>query len=452
VRSSNVEPPRAGKRPPSTISGSASAKALLTSPAVTQAGSPLRFALVAVIGWRNRFSNSIAKDASGNRIPTVPVPAVTVAGKREPARTITVSGPGQNCAATRSSNASRSATLSAIVNESTSSRIGLLSGLPLRRKISAIAASLNGSAPSPYAVSVGKAITPPERKSDRIRSKSRAQSDSVRTISIGAEIIVGHLPLGKHNARLAALRKAVQQGELTPEGLLPIEGPKLLEEAMRSGIEVIDVFLRRGVGVAQLPADAAVYEVDSRTFKTLQTTETSQGIIAVVRPPAHSLDRIVGNANPLIVVLGRLQDPGNVGTILRIAESFSATGCIAIGGTADVHNPKVVRASAGSVFRLPYVWNVHLDDLREGLESAGIPLVGTSASAPATIEEFDWTRPAALWIGNEGGGMAAEEIGACNAMLRIRHNPAVESLNSAIAAAIILYEASGKRLASERGI
>jgi len=242
----------------------------------------------------------------------------------------------------------------------------------------------------------------------------------------------------------------VQKGELTPEGLLPIEGPKLLEEAMRSGIEVIDVFLRRGVGVAQLPPAAAVYEVDSRTFKTLQSTETSQGIIALVRPRNHSLDSIVRSANPLIVVLGRLQDPGNVGTILRIAESFSATGCIALSGTADLHNPKVVRASAGSVFRLPYASNVQLDEVRARLENAGIRLVGTSPSAAATIEEFDWTQPAALWIGNEGSGMAEDEIAVCNVMLRIRHSPAVESLNSATAAAIILYEASGRRRAAGR--
>src|SRR6185369_11054295 len=116
---------------------------------------------------------------------------------------------------------------------------------------------------------VGKAITPPARKSDRIKSNSRIASDSVRTIFIGAEIIVAHLSLGKHNARVAAIRKAVQQGELTAGGLLPIEGPKLLDEAIRSGIKVSDVFLRRGVGLPGVPPGVSVFELDAPAFKSI---------------------------------------------------------------------------------------------------------------------------------------------------------------------------------------
>jgi TrmH family RNA methyltransferase len=242
---------------------------------------------------------------------------------------------------------------------------------------------------------------------------------------------------------LVAIRKAIQRDELTPNGLLPIEGPKLLAEAVRSGLEVTDVFVRRGARTATpIPSGVKVYEIDTAVFKSIQSTESSQGIIALVRPPIFSIDRIVSVTDPLIVILAGLQDPGNVGTILRISESFLATGCIGLTGTASVYNPKTVRASAGSVFRLPYVWNLEFEELCGQLKSAGIHLVGTSPTAEQPIQQWNWHQPTALMIGNEGAGLSSEELRRCDAVLRIPHNPAVESLNSAIATAVILYEAS----------
>jgi RNA methyltransferase, TrmH family len=237
----------------------------------------------------------------------------------------------------------------------------------------------------------------------------------------------------------------VQQGELTAEGLLPIEGPKLLDEALRSGINVLDVFLRRGVGLPDLPKHTSVYELDAATFKSIQSTETSQGVVALVHPPAFSFDEMLKARKPLIGVLGRLQDPGNVGTIMRLAESFYATGCIALTGTASIHNPKVVRSSAGSVFRLAHVWDQDIAYVSGRLRNAGIKLVGTAPTARHTIEDFDWQQAVAVFIGNEGQGMSDEEIAACDEMVRIPQNPDVESLNSAIAAAIIFYKAQRQK-------
>jgi TrmH family RNA methyltransferase len=250
------------------------------------------------------------------------------------------------------------------------------------------------------------------------------------------------LSLGKHNPRLVMLRRAVRKGDLTEDGLLPIEGPKLLEEATRSGIEILDVFIRRGVGGSFIPGKSRVYELDPATFHTIQSTEESQGVIALVRPRVFEFQDLLTGNHPLIVVLGRLQDPGNVGTILRIAESFAASGCVALRGTAGVNNSKVVRASAGSVFRVPHLWNLDFRRLQDELKKARIPLVGTSPSARQTIDRWDWRQAAAILIGNEGTGLLKDEMAACEAMLRIPQNPSVDSLNSAIATAVILYEAS----------
>ncbi len=254
------------------------------------------------------------------------------------------------------------------------------------------------------------------------------------------------LSLGKHNPKLVDIRKAIDHGTLTRDGWLPIEGPRLLEEAQQSGLEIASVFARRGTVVPAVSSSSQVYEIEPAIFKTIQSTETSQGIIALVRPRYFRLPDIVSTANPLIVMLVRLQDPGNVGTILRVAESFGADGCLATVGTASALKSKTVRASAGSVFRLPHVWDLDIRQAVSLLKASGIGIVGTAPSAQQTIDEWDWNKPSAIVIGNEGHGLSEEEKDLCDVQLRIPQCAAVESLNSAIAAAVILYEASKQRM------
>jgi TrmH family RNA methyltransferase len=188
-----------------------------------------------------------------------------------------------------------------------------------------------------------------------------------------------------------------------------------------------------------------VYDVDPAVFKSIQGTETSQGVIALVRPRRYNLADVITGEAPLIVLLARLQDPGNVGTILRVAESFGAAGCIATTETASVLNSKAVRASAGSVFRMPHVWDVDLKQTIAALKKSKIHVVGTSPSAVDTIDWWDWRKPSAILVGNEGKGLSDEEVRVCDALLRIPHRATVESLNSAIAVSVILYEAYKQR-------
>lgn len=252
------------------------------------------------------------------------------------------------------------------------------------------------------------------------------------------------ISIGKHNPRLAEVKKAVHRGTLTPDGLLPVEGLKLIHEADASGIAIAALFVREGVSSAELPPASSVFVLEGALFKALQSTEHSQGVIALVHPRRALLADILRSVSPIVVLAG-LQDPGNVGTILRVAESFGAAGCIALPGTASVHNSKVTRASAGSVFRLPCVWDVLWEDLLGQLASHNIPLVGTSPHARATITSWDWNRPVAVLIGNEGSGLSSEQTEACAAVLKIPHEPQTESLNSAVAGAVIFYEAYRQR-------
>jgi len=252
------------------------------------------------------------------------------------------------------------------------------------------------------------------------------------------------MQIGKHSRKLVELRKALRQGTLTPDGLLPIEGPILLEEALRSRIDVAEIFVRTGTELPSVISNEA-HEVPPEIFKTIQGTEQSQGVIATVRPRPFNLAQLLSASPALVVVLGRLQDPGNVGTILRISEGFGATGCVALHGTVSFYNSKVVRASAGSLFRLPHVGGINAREFAGLLKAKNIRLVGTSPVSESSIEKWDWRAPTAVLIGNEGSGLNAEELGYCDTVLRIPHSPAVESLNSAIATAVILYEASKQR-------
>ena len=252
------------------------------------------------------------------------------------------------------------------------------------------------------------------------------------------------MQIGKHSPKLVELRKAIRQGTSTADGLLPIEGPILLEEAHRSGIPIVDVFVRAGTSLVP-PTGGTVHELSADVFKTIQDTEQSQGIIATVRLPGFRLEQVVGGSSALVVVLCRIQDPGNAGTILRITESFGGTGCIALRETASLCNGKVVRASAGSLFRVPHVADVELQDAIQALRSNDILVVGSAPAATRTIEKWDWRRPVAVLVGNEGRGLNEQEIGYCDEVLRIPHKATVESLNSAIATAVMLYEASKQR-------
>jgi TrmH family RNA methyltransferase len=244
--------------------------------------------------------------------------------------------------------------------------------------------------------------------------------------------------MGRHNPRLSQVRIALHKGELTPDGLLAVEGANLVDEVEKSGIEILELFLREGEVSS---ASAGQRHVLSATvFHSVSATRSPQGVIALVRPPKFTLESMLRQETLSLIVLCRLQDPGNVGNIFRIGEAFEATGCITTEGTVSLYNGKVVRASAGSLFRLPHVEGVRFQELAKLLRSRSIQIVGTAMDAEGSLSSIDWQKPSAILFGNEGAGLGQEERRACDRIVRIPHARSVDSLNAATAGGIVLYE------------
>ena len=256
----------------------------------------------------------------------------------------------------------------------------------------------------------------------------------------------------KNNARLKELRKAFVRPGRDTHGLVAIEGPHLLEEAMRAGLRIATVFLR-ATGREDLGhrppvgEDVEILLVDSDLFDDIVQTETPQPIAALVEIPdwtwAHILRQLEAWP-PLLLVLAGVQDPGNLGTILRSAEAFKSTGVVSLPGTVNEWNPKVVRSSAGSIFRLPLV-HATPDECFTMLREAGARVLTTSVSNATPIHETNLTGPVVFLIGNEGAGVPPDIAQQADSSVTIPCPGPVESLNAAVAASVLLYETSRQR-------
>ena len=212
---------------------------------------------------------------------------------------------------------------------------------------------------------------------------------------------------------------------------------KLLGEALRWGAELMAVVCTPGTVLPQLPPDVRVVEVPEGLMAYISPMETPQGVLFSARRAASSLpDELTGRR---YLALEGVQDPGNVGTILRTADAFDADGLFLLAGCADLYSPKTLRASMGAAFRRP-VWSSTLEELRTLLNRAGLPLIGTALRADTVdARQADLSR-AALLIGSEGRGLSQDALAACDQTVRIPMSERCESLNAAVAAAIVLWE------------
>lgn len=230
-------------------------------------------------------------------------------------------------------------------------------------------------------------------------------------------------------------------------GLYLIEGENLLDEAIRNHVRIETVLVREDCQKA-LPPEAAdkAFLLDARLFDKLAQTVTSQGILAVVAKAEVRKEDFIGLLGSNFIVLDRLQDPGNIGTILRTADAAGYRLAILMKGTADVYAPKVVRAATGSLFRMPVVSMASTEELVEFTRAAGKKLTATCLDAQRCYYDEDLTHDIALVIGNEGSGVAPALIESSELRIKIPMQGNIESLNAAVAAGVLMYEAMrGKR-------
>lgn len=253
------------------------------------------------------------------------------------------------------------------------------------------------------------------------------------------------------NARVKQLRGAFAGNARLSEGLIAIEGEHLLEEAIRSRMTLKTVFVGgRKPTPPGLPPETEVLRLTDDTFVSAVETSSPQGIAALMVPPVFRFEDLLKSSNPLIVIACGLQDPGNLGALIRSGEAFGAAGMIATAGTVSMWNQKALRAGAGSTFRLPMV--VATAEEIKGLKTRGVRLlaaVGAEGDGVVAVQDVDLRSGCAVMIGNEGAGLSEEWMQMADARITVPCPGPVESLNAAVAGSLVLYEASRQRSASK---
>lgn len=256
----------------------------------------------------------------------------------------------------------------------------------------------------------------------------------------------------RQNALVKDLRKALSQGEPTGEGCLAVEGVRIIEEAIRSGLRFQAVFFSDAGSahaarlLPQIASHVEVLLLPDDVFSSAVSTESPQGVAALVTLRSHKLEDLLEQAgpDPLLVGVAGIQDPGNLGTIIRSAEAFGARAVLLGEKTVSHFNPKAVRASAGSLFREPLL-RVKMAETIPLLKRQGVRVLATSSHKGKPIHQVNFLGAAMIVLGNEGAGVPPEILSQADEFVTIPHSPRVESLNAGIAASILLYEAARQR-------
>jgi TrmH family RNA methyltransferase len=254
----------------------------------------------------------------------------------------------------------------------------------------------------------------------------------------------------RQNARVKELRRAFAEAAANQQGEVAIEGMHLVEEAIRSGLRLRTVFFSESARerahrlLPQLSAQTEALLLSDSVFASAVPSETPQGIAALVRIKPFALDGILAAEPAMLVISAGLQDPGNLGTIARSAEAFGVTGLLLGERTVSRWNWKAVRASAGSLFRLPTA-KAELAKLLPGVKERGIRVLATSSHKGTVISDADLRGPIAFVVGSEGAGISKDVLAQADEVVVIPQSPRVESLNAGIAASIVLYEAARQR-------
>jgi TrmH family RNA methyltransferase len=257
------------------------------------------------------------------------------------------------------------------------------------------------------------------------------------------------------NERIKQARR-VRDGR--EQDLIFVEGERLVEECLQSRLKLIACFHspqsspRAQTIISEIASRyIPIFPTTDAVLGTISDTVNSQGLIVLAERPNFTLNQIItrGDASPLIVCLDAVQDPGNLGTIIRTAEAAGANGVVALKGSAGAYAPKTLRGSMGSAFRLPVMSDIDFDEILPTTRTAGIKVVATASKAEKIYNDYDWRQPTLVIFGNEARGAGAELWERCDERLRIPLHAPVESINVAAAAAVVLFEAARQRRAEQ---
>lgn len=234
-------------------------------------------------------------------------------------------------------------------------------------------------------------------------------------------------------------------------GIFLVEGFKMYEEAPEEILREVYVTQE---ALEKSEARPDIREKLTRTgyetvswevLRKMSDTQTPQGILCVAKRPSYTLEQLLKAPNPLLVVLEDLQDPGNLGTILRTAEGAGATGVVMGGNTVDIYNPKTIRATMGSIYRVPFVYAEDLCGTAQRMREQGICVYAAHLEGQAFYDSFSFQGGTAFLIGNEGRGLSGSLARQADFLLKIPMEGQVESLNAAVSAALLMYEARRQR-------
>jgi len=254
------------------------------------------------------------------------------------------------------------------------------------------------------------------------------------------------------NSLVKVYRRALAKG-ITREGWLAIEGPFLVQEALAAApavrthsVLVAESGTAKFAGlVARLPREAEAVQVPDRLFEQVAQTQNPQGIAALVELPPYHLDTILAGRNLLLLVACGLQDPGNLGTLMRSAAAFGASALCTLPETVSPFNPKAVRSSAGAIFHVPVIASLAASDLLPRLRAARIRIVAADRNSPTHLNQADLRDSLAILVGREASGLPPEIASGASLVLSIPIRPGMDSVNAATAGSVFLYEAARQR-------
>lgn len=238
--------------------------------------------------------------------------------------------------------------------------------------------------------------------------------------------------------------------ERKKDGIFLVEGLKMYEEAPESSIcetYILEEILQKVKNSPLMEKlERTGYETVSKdVFLKMSDTQSPQGILCVVRRPVFDLEALLKKEKPLFVVLEDLQDPGNLGTIVRTGEGAGVTAVLMSNSTVDIYNPKTIRATMGSIYRVPHIYIEDLGALLEKLHNAGVETYAAHLKGENYYDGFSFAKGCAFLIGNEGNGLRKETADKAKHYLKIPMEGQVESLNAAIATALLMYEVHRQR-------